>query len=452
MEPHLRYARTTDDVGIAFWKIGKGPVVVEMPLVPYSHIEMEWQNADIRRWYQRLGQGASVVRYDGRGNGLSQRDVSDVSLEAHVADLETVIEQLGPNPVALMGVFHSGPAAVTYAARNPDRVSHLVLWCTYATGADYWRAAQAEGLRALRQADYELFLRTAAHELFGWADDEQAARFAEIMKAAVSQEEADRLIAATRGFDVAAALAGVECPTLVVHCRDLRWLDVSLSRDLAAGIPGARLAVVDGDSPLPAAGEIESGARAIDEFLGLGAPPRPSGGSQPGKFRAVLFTDLVGHTNMMSSLGDERGREVLRDHERMTREVLGSHHGVEIKTLGDGFLTSFASVTDAVQCAIALQRRFDERNSSTEAGDQPPLFVRVGVNAGEPIEEEGDLFGTTVILASRIAAIADGGEILVANAVRELTAGKGFSFDDRGPFSAKGFDEPVRIWAVDWRE
>lgn len=452
MDPHVQYANTADGVSVAYWKIGAGPALVQMPLLPYSHIEMEWQNADIRRWYQRIGQGASLIRYDGRGNGLSQREVADVSLEAHVADLEAVIEQLGPDPVAIMGVFHSGPAAITYAARNPERVSHLVLWCTYSTGADYWRAAQAEGLRALRRTDYLLFLRTGAHELFGWADDDQAARFAEIMELAVSPEEADHLIAATRDFDVGAALSEVKCPTLVVHRRELRWLDVSLSRDLTAGIPGARLAVVDGDSPLPAAGEIEPAARAIDEFLEVGLPQVLSSASQPGTFRAVLFTDLVGHANMMSSLGDERGREVLREHERITREVLRAHHGVEIKTLGDGFLTSFGSVTDAVECAIALQRSVEQWNGSEEAGDKPPLLVRVGVNAGEPIEEEGDLFGATVILASRIAATADGGEILVANAVRELSAGKGFSFHDRGPFSAKGFDEPVRVWAVDWRE
>ena len=168
--------------------------------------------------------------------------------------------------------------------------------------------------------------------------------------------------------------------------------------------------------------------------------------------RTVLFTDLVGHSEMMSRLGDEHGRAVLRDHERITREVLKAHGGTEVKTMGDGFMASFGSVTKAVECAIALQRAFAERNSSARPEALEGLSVRVGLNAGEPIEEEGDLFGATVILASRIAAKAGGGEILVADTVRGLCSGKGFLFADGGEFVAKGFEEPVRVYEVRWRD
>jgi class 3 adenylate cyclase len=198
---------------------------------------------------------------------------------------------------------------------------------------------------------------------------------------------------------------------------------------------------------------------------------------------------------MMSRLGDERGRAVLREHEMITRNTLKQHGGTEVKTMGDGFMASFGSVTRAVECAVALQRAFDARNRGDEGnrgvgarhseplpgsdgrddgqvegadrGDAPgasplrasapermsvePLHIRVGLNAGEPIEEEGDLFGATVILASRIAAKAEGGEILVADTVRGLCSGKGFLFADRGEFVAKGFEEPVRVYEVRWR-
>ncbi|MCI0820687.1 MAG: adenylate/guanylate cyclase domain-containing protein, partial [Chloroflexi bacterium] len=130
----------------------------------------------------------------------------------------------------------------------------------------------------------------------------------------------------------------------------------------------------------------------------------------------------------------------------ITRDVLKQHAGTEVKTMGDGFMASFSSVTKAVECSIALQRALAERKSDE------PLNVRVGLNAGEPIEEDGDLFGATVILASRIAAKADGGEILVADTIRGLCSGKGFLFADRGEFVAKGFEEPVRLYEVRWRD
>jgi class 3 adenylate cyclase/pimeloyl-ACP methyl ester carboxylesterase len=448
VEPQIRYTRTSDDVSIAYWSYGSGQTIVQAPLIPFSHIEREWHNPHVREWYQGLGRSANVVRYDGRGNGLSARGVSDVSLEAHVGDLEAVVDQLGSDPVAVMGVFHSGPAAILYAARHPERVSHLILWCTYARGEDYWRAAQAEGLRALRQTDYALFLRTAAHELFGWAKNHESDQFAELMRAAASPEDADRLIVPTRSFDVTEVLAEVQCPALVVHRRELQWLDLELSRGLAARIPGARLVVIDGQSPLPSAGEIEPALGAVFDFLGV-TSPEPIGQGSSGAFRAVLFTDLVDHTKMISALGDEKGREVLRQHEQLTREVLQAHGGTEVKTLGDGFMASFKSVTEGVKCAIALQRRLQEWNAESSP-DMPDLAVRIGLNAGEPIEEDGDLFGAAVILASRIAASAEGAQILASNAVRELAAGKGFTFTDHGSLDAKGFDEPVRVWLIDW--
>jgi len=162
--------------------------------------------------------------------------------------------------------------------------------------------------------------------------------------------------------------------------------------------------------------------------------------------RTILFTDLVDHAAMMSRLGDERGRDVLRENERVTREMLRAHSGTEVKTMGDGFMASFGSVSGAVECAVALQKAFAARDADER------LDVRVGLNAGEPIEETGDLFGATVILASRIAAKAQGGEILVADTVRGLCSGKGFLFCDRGDFVPKGFDEPLRVYEVKWRD
>jgi class 3 adenylate cyclase len=165
---------------------------------------------------------------------------------------------------------------------------------------------------------------------------------------------------------------------------------------------------------------------------------------------------------MMRRLGDEKGRAVLREHEAITRDVLKQHGGSEVKTMGDGFMASFPSVTKAVECALALQGAFAERNrgagpqqltdDTAISDDAPrgstPLQVRCGLNAGEPIEEDGDLFGETVILAARIAALAKGGEVLASTAVRELCAGKGFLFADIGEHAMRGFEDPVRVFEI----
>jgi class 3 adenylate cyclase len=244
----------------------------------------------------------------------------------------------------------------------------------------------------------------------------------------------------------------------------------SAGQKLAAEIPNCRFVPLAGKGHLFCLGDYSDILHAVDEFLGdrhdaarastaVSLASRPARGSS---VRTVLFTDLVGHTAMMQRLGDARGREVLREHERITRETLRAHGGTEIKTDGDSFMVSFGSVTSAVECAVALQRRFsawnDERADPDKDGPEGAslrgavLDVRMGLNAGEPIEEDGDLFGATVILASRIKEQAGAGEILIPETVRGLLSGKGFIFSDRGEFLPKGFEDGVRLFEVRWRE
>ncbi len=155
---------------------------------------------------------------------------------------------------------------------------------------------------------------------------------------------------------------------------------------------------------------------------------------------------------MMGRLGDKAGRDVLREHENLTRDVLRSHGGSEIKTMGDGFMASFSSPTGAVECAIALQRAFEDLHHGPGADSgKEPIHIRIGLNAGEPIEEGGDLFGATVIMASRIAAHARGSEILASDVVRGLCSGKGFLFADRGENVLRGFEDAVRLYEINWR-
>jgi class 3 adenylate cyclase len=196
---------------------------------------------------------------------------------------------------------------------------------------------------------------------------------------------------------------------------------------------------------------MEAVLQAIDDFLAEGEEPTTKTEVPvAGAFRTVLFTDVEGSTALTQRLGDARAREVLREHERIVREALKSHGGSEVKALGDGFMASFSSATRALECAIAMQRAFAEHNAGVGAQGLAPLHIRIGLNAGEPIAEQEDLFGTAVNLAARIAAKAEGGEILVANVIRELAAGKGFLFADRGSVALRGFEDPVRLFEARW--
>jgi class 3 adenylate cyclase len=182
----------------------------------------------------------------------------------------------------------------------------------------------------------------------------------------------------------------------------------------------------------------------------VNAGERPSGHTdkRPApRVTIILFTDVVDHVSLFQRLGDATARAVMREHDAIMREALRLHGGTEVKTAGDGFMASFDSVTSATECAIAVQRMFAERNRSASE----PIAVRCGLNAGEPIEEQGDYFGSSVNLAARVAALARGGEIFVPEPVRHLLSGKNFSFADRGEHTLRGFDDPVRVFEVAWQ-
>jgi class 3 adenylate cyclase len=236
-------------------------------------------------------------------------------------------------------------------------------------------------------------------------------------------------------------LPSLQAPTLVAQHKDQRLVGREVGAAIAAAIPGAEFLVLEGSM-----GHRDDFARVVSSFLARDAPVEsrrdPAAGNA---FRTILFTDIEGHTAMMQRLGDAKGREVLREHERVSREALRAHGGTEVKTIGDSFMASFPSAQKAVECAIALQRAFEAADCAGER-----LRIRVGINAGEPIAEEDDLFGSSVILASRTKEKAAGGEIFVTDVVRQLVSGKGFAFTDRGETEMKGFEEPVRLYEVRW--
>ena len=459
MEQQIRFCTTSDNVRIAYAVVGSGPARVWAPGW-ISHLEVSWETPGSRADIEHWAQDHTIVRYDKRGTGLSQRELGDYSLETRLRDLEAVVDDLKLRRFSLSGVSEGGPVALAYAAKYPRRVSHLVLMGTFARNPFQGREAAVEALANLIEAEWGFGSKTIASVFYPDASPEELKEYARWERKSATGRDAAAMIRAMATVDVSAMLPRITSPTLVIHGTQDISVPFQCGVELAAAIKNARLLSYDGPHfTVAVAPHLYAAINgAIHEFLGDRATPvrattpgstaTAAPAASPVSLRIVLFTDIVGHTEMMQRLGDAKGRDVLREHERITRDTLKVHSGAEVKTMGDGFMASFGSVTSAIECAIALQRAFAAHSETASE----PLAVRVGLNAGEPIEEDGDLFGATVILASRVAAKAGAGQILVPDTVRGLLTGKNYLFSDHGEFLPKGFDDAVRLYEVRWRD
>jgi pimeloyl-ACP methyl ester carboxylesterase len=241
-----------------------------MPPLPARHIELEWAAPDEGRWLELLARGRTLVQYDPRGLGLSDRAAIEYSLAALERDLDAVVERTAPDGVALFAAVNSGALALAYAAHHPERVSHLILWCCTPRGME-GIGQHLDALLGLVDRDWELATETAAHLLRGWSSGEAARRFAIMLRACASPEATRALARVASEIDVSGLLAAVRAPTLVLHRRGLSWIPIERAVELASGIPGAQLVTLEGDSMAPWAGDTAAIVRAVDEFLGV--PP-----------------------------------------------------------------------------------------------------------------------------------------------------------------------------------
>lgn len=463
MEPRIQYATTADGASIACWRIGEGPVLVNPPpALPWSHIELEWQIPEWRHWYEHLIETMSVVRYDNRGSGLSSRELTNYSFETHLLDLEAVVNRLGLERFALFGLFFNSPIAIAYAARHPERVSKLVLWCPVAdaTNSTSRSPEQEEALERLLEVDYELFTETMAHTAFGWAQGDIAHRIAEYMRRSLPHEQARACWKANSDINVTPQLSQLPQPTLVIHRRDFKLIDLEASKRIAATIPNARLKILEGDSLSPYTGDMAEAVAVITEFLqgDAEAPvPRKTHGhleeapraAASAGFRTIMFTDMEESTATTQRLGDAQAQELVRLHNEIVGDALTRHDGSRVKHTGDGIMAAFLTASSAVEAAVTIQRAFAVYNEGHPAS---AVKVRIGINAGEPLAEGDDFFGTAVQVASRVCSNAAPGEILTSDVVRQLVAGKGFLFADRGETVLRGFEDPVRLYEVRWSE
>jgi pimeloyl-ACP methyl ester carboxylesterase/DNA-binding CsgD family transcriptional regulator len=267
MEPRIQYASTADGVSIAYCAFGDGPLLIALPPLPFSHVQVEWLSPHQRRWYESLAARFRVIRFDPRGCGLSERVIADVSLHTLIADLNAVVRRLDLTNFSLFGYFNSGPLAIAYSVAHPESISHLMLWCAYPQGSDFSSSPRVASLRALLDKDWETYTELAAHTMFGWTENEEAHRTAAMMRECLSQESARKYFAIIRAFDVLPILPSVRMPTLVLHRENIPYPEPEVARRLAAAIPGARLALFPGNSLAPYLGCIDDILATIDDFV-----------------------------------------------------------------------------------------------------------------------------------------------------------------------------------------
>ncbi len=258
MFQRIQFCTAPDGARIAYSAVGSGPPLVKTANW-MGHLEYEWESPFLRHWMAELSRGRTLIRYDARGNGLSDRRAADLSLAAFVADLETVVGTVGGESFDLLGISQGCPVAIAYAVAHPERVRRLVLFGGFATG---WRHSRSPDVQtrwnamitlaglgwgtnnpAFRQMFTSLFMPRAAPEHADW--------FNELQRASASPEQAQRLLAAIGEFDVAELLGAVAAPTIVFHCRDDALVAFGAGRHLAANIPGAEFVALESDNHLP---------------------------------------------------------------------------------------------------------------------------------------------------------------------------------------------------------
>ncbi|MFJ2755389.1 alpha/beta fold hydrolase [Nocardioides sp. NPDC087217] len=257
-EPEVRYAQTSDDISIAYQAVGSGPVTIWMPSL--SNIRAQWRVPALRMAYERLSQDLTLVLYDGRGTGSSDRRAGGLGLDAHLRDLEAVIEAVGADRVNLLGYYHAVAAAVAYAATNPQRVDRMLLFGGAARMREAMSPAQTQALLSLVEQDWDLFADAAATAWLGWGSGENAGRVAEAFRTAATPAVARDWFAEAARLDVSDLLDQVVAPTLVLHRQAASQIPVEVSRRLADGVRHGTLVELEGSTPTLF---VEGGARDL---------------------------------------------------------------------------------------------------------------------------------------------------------------------------------------------
>jgi class 3 adenylate cyclase/pimeloyl-ACP methyl ester carboxylesterase len=439
--PKIQYAKS-DGIHIAYQVVGAGPLdLVYLPSW-VSHLEVFWEEPLFERFLLRLASFCRLILLDRRGTGLSDRVPADAipPLEDRISDLISVLDAVHSKRAAIFGASEGGAMACLFAASHPKRTASLVLWATYPRAIkdeefpEGWLPASeveaeiAETERVWMEGDFKF-----STEGVSSIEEERVRRWYErLCRMAVSPGAAATYSRMGIDFDVRAVLPSIRVPTLcLVRSKDE---NLPATRYMAEHIPGSRFVELPGEIHHPAFGDQDAALEEIEEFLTGVRPVLDSGRV----VLTVLFTDIVGSTELAAKMGDRAWNELLTVHNARVRTELSRHHGNEVDTAGDGFFATFDGPARAVRCAKAVVE-----------GAQPlGLEIRAGVHTGEVDTTDEKVRGIAVSIGARVAAQAGPSEILVSQTVKDLVAGSGLAFEGAGEHELKGVPDRWRLYRV----
>jgi DNA-binding SARP family transcriptional activator/pimeloyl-ACP methyl ester carboxylesterase/predicted ATPase len=440
LRPPVRYTKSAE-LNIAYQITGHGPV--DLVLVPgfVSHLEKDWEEPRHARFLERLTSFSRLIRFDKRGTGLSDRPAGVPDLEARMDDVRAVMDAAGSEQAILFGYSEGGPMSVLFAAAHPERVLALVLYGAFAKRVDpdedYPWAPTREARQAyVEQIEDEWGFESRMRFMCPSADEAMARWWGERSRAAASPGAVKALVEMNSQIDVRAILPTIHVPTLVVHRRSDVDVSIEEGRYLAERIPGARLVELAGVDHFVAI-DPDQILDAVEPFVAELAGFVPSVVDSR-VLATLLVTDIVGSTGIATRLGDRAWADLLASHHAAVREELARFSGEELDTAGDGVCALFDGPARAIRCGLSVRDRLAALG----------LSVRVGLHTGE-IERRGPgASGIALHVAARVAEEAAPGEVLVTATTRDIVAGSGLAFEDRGERLLKGLEEPRRVFAA----
>ena len=440
--PETHYAKTADGVHIAYQVRGNGPVDLVYVAGFASNFEVDLEDRRIRAFFEHLATFSRVILFDKRGTGLSdRRQTPDLDMRAD--DLRAVLDAAGSDRAVLFGESEGGALSAFFAATHPDRVLALVLYgshARYAWAPDYPTGATPEAHASWRDdiatgwGTIDFARRWVEDEAPSLANDEDYVRwFAKNLRHSASPAAALEFDEVWYALDVRGILGTVQAPTLVLQRAGV--FDEPPSRYLAERIPGARYEELPGRDHIIIAGDAERVVEITERFV---RSIRAEESEFERALATVLFTDIVGSTERAASAGDASWKTLLERHHEVVRALLGRYRGREIDTAGDGFFASFDGPARAVRCALAIVERVQGLG----------IDVRVGLHTGECETIDTKLGGLAVNIGARVGGLARPSEVLVSQTVKDLVAGSGLTFEDRGEHELRGLPDKWRLFTV----